>query len=286
VRYGGNTSCASLSADGHPPIILDMGTGLRAFGEELARGGVPCGVTCDMQTTGQVPVTDPAFIGFLLLTHLHWDHIQGLPFFGPLGDPESMLYVYGPRQEAGPLDEVFTGVMQPPYFPITPAMLAGNVRFCGAGNDDFPVGGAKVRSRWVRHTSPTLGYRVETEGISVAYLSDHGPGCSDDADDFVPADVLDLCDGVDVLIHDSQHTHSEYQTKKNWGHCTVDYAVHVARESGAQRLALFHHCPTHSDDDVDRILRYCQDLTDRIGGPEVFAAADGLTVELRSGITA
>ena len=134
-RYGGNTSCVALEVGGHDPVIFDMGTGLRPCGQALAADG--------------------PFHGSVLLTHLHWDHIQGLPFFGPISQPDAVLDVYGPAQEEGPLDAVFAGVMKPPYFPITPDELHGTVRFHGAGNDDFAINGAKVRSRWVRHTSPT-----------------------------------------------------------------------------------------------------------------------------------
>jgi phosphoribosyl 1,2-cyclic phosphodiesterase len=265
-RYGGNTSCVSLEADGHAPIIFDMGTGLRPCGQALA--------------------TDGPFHGTVLLTHLHWDHIQGLPFFGPMSHADALLDVYGPAQEEGPLDAVFTGVMRPPYFPITPDELHGTVRFHGAGNDDFAVNGAKVRSRWVRHTSPTLGFRVDMEGHSVAYISDHGPGCSDDPDDFVPHDVLDLADGVDVLIHDSQHTCEEFEGKRHFGHSSVDYAVHVAREAGARRLVLFHHCPTHSDDNVDLMHLYAGALAERVAGNlEVLAAREGLALELHHALT-
>jgi ribonuclease BN (tRNA processing enzyme) len=134
-----------------------------------------------------------------------------------------------------------------------------------------------VRTRWVRHTDPTIGFRVEIEGVSVAYLSDHGPGTvPDDPDDYIPQDVLDLCDGVDLLIHDAQHTTDEYEIKRSWGHCTINYAIHVAREAGARQLALFHHCPSHGDDKVDEILRDARDLVARVGGPDVFAAADGM----------
>jgi phosphoribosyl 1,2-cyclic phosphodiesterase len=273
-RYGGNTSCVSLEVEGHAPVVFDMGTGMRPYGEQLV--GFP---TSGPEARGHGPGQGP-FEGTVLLTHLHWDHIQGLPFFAPLGDSEATLDVYGPRQEEGPLTDVFTGVMRPPYFPIRPDQLGGAVRFHDAGHDDFAVNGAKVRSRWVRHTSPTLGFRVEVEGTSVAYLSDHGPGCSDDPDDYVPPDVLDLCDGVDLVIHDSQHTSEEYESRRHYGHCTVDYAVHVAREAGARRLMLFHHCPTHSDDDVDLILVHARDLAARVGLPGVLAATEGLTVEL------
>ena len=261
-RYGGNTSCASLEVDGHDPIIFDMGTGLRPCGEKLA---------------GDAP-----FHGTVLLSHLHWDHIQGLPFFAPMSKPDSVLDVYGPAQEAGPLDAVFAGVMSQPYFPITPDELHGTVRFHGAGTDDFAVNGAKVRSRWVRHTSPTIGFRVEVEGLSVAYVSDHGPGCSDDRDDFVPDDILELADGVDLLIHDAQHTCEEFDNKRHFGHSTIDYAVHVAHEAGAQRLALFHHCPSHSDDQVDLMHLYAGAQAERVtDNLEVLAAREGLVVELQ-----
>jgi phosphoribosyl 1,2-cyclic phosphodiesterase len=259
-RYGGNTSCVEIASEGHDPVILDLGTGLRSYGDELAQQGRLQG-----------------YHAHVLLTHLHWDHIQGIPFFAPLAAGGGTCEVYGPVQEAGPLDVVFRGVMSPPYFPITPEQMNGVVTFQGVDADDFALNGVKVRSRWVRHTDPTLGFRVEVEGVSVAYLSDHGPGTvPDDPDDYVPRDVLELCDGVDLLIHDAQHTTSEYEMKRNWGHCTIEYAIHVARESGAKQLALFHHCPSHGDDKVDEIMRDARDLVARIGGPDVFAAADGM----------
>jgi phosphoribosyl 1,2-cyclic phosphodiesterase len=263
-RYGGNTSCVSVESDGHDPVIFDMGTGLRPYGDELMGGGPP-----------------ERFHGTVLLSHLHWDHIQGLPFFGPMSCADSTLDIFGPRQEDGPLDEVFAGVMCQPYFPITPDELHGTARFFGVDDDHFPVNGAKVRSRWIRHTSPTVGYRLDLEGFSVAYVSDHGPGCSDDPDNFVPSGVLELADGADLLIHDAQHTCEEFEAKRHFGHSSVEYALHVAREAGARRLALFHHCPSHSDDDVDRMHRYTCDLADRGSADiDVYAAAEGLVVEL------
>ena len=141
------------------------------------------------------------------------------------------------------------------------------------------MNGAKVRSRWVRHTDPTLGFRLELEGTSVAYLSDHGPGCvPGDADDFVPTGVLELCDGVDVLMHDAQHTSAEYETKRHFGHSTIEYAVHVAQEAGARTLVLFHHCPTHGDNDVDAMLAHARDLASKGSALEVLAAHEGLVL--------
>ncbi|HEX6311185.1 MAG TPA: MBL fold metallo-hydrolase [Acidimicrobiia bacterium] len=276
-RYGGNTSCVSVEVDGHNPVIFDMGTGLRPYGEELV----------GFATSGPEGRADPCnpFHGTVLLTHLHWDHIQGLPFFAPVGNPDATLDVYGPAQEEGPLADVFTGVMRPPYFPIRPAQLQGTVRFHEAADDDFAVNGAKVRSRWVRHTSPTLGFRVDVEGVSVAYLSDHATGCTDDPADYVPPAVLELCDGADLVIHDSQHTCEEYESKWFYGHCTVDYAVHVAREAGARNLMLFHHCPSHADDDIDLMLVHARELAGRVaGGLEVMAAHEGLCIELHQSV--
>lgn len=269
-RYGGNTSCVVIEAaepGDHDPIVLDLGTGLRSFGDDFTAAG-----------------RGPGFRGSALLTHLHWDHIAGLPFFVPLQSVGSTLEVFGPRQVEGPLRDVFSGVMRPPYFPIRPEGLLGAVRFHDVGDDDFPVDTAKVRTRWVRHTDPALGFRIDWQGTSIAYIPDHGPGCVlDDADDYVPRDVLDLCDGVDLLIHDSQHTADEYNVKRHFGHSTVDYAVHVAREAGARRLMMFHHCPTHSDDDLDDLFTYASDLAARLGAPEVLVAHEGLRVDLVNG---
>jgi phosphoribosyl 1,2-cyclic phosphodiesterase len=263
ARFGGQSSCVALESENAPPIIFDLGTGLRPYSRR----------------------SDGEFHGTALLSHLHWDHVQGLPFFTPLHCPGSSLDIFGPRQPEAPLGEVFAQMMRPPFFPITPSQLTGDVRFHGTGEDDFPVGQAKVRSRWVRHVGPTLGFRVDLNGVSVAYIPDHGPGCHPDhADDYIPHEILELCDGVDVLIHDAQHTNAEYEPKRHWGHCTVDYAVHVARESGARRLVLFHHDPTHSDDDLVAIERAASDYAAQIGAPEVTAGYEGLEIELSAAL--
>jgi phosphoribosyl 1,2-cyclic phosphodiesterase len=189
--------------------------------------------------------------------------------------------VHGPRQDGAPLGEVFAQMMRPPFFPILPDQLAGEVRFHDTGDDDFPIGHAKVRSRWVRHVGPTLGFRVELNGVSVAYVPDHGPGCKPEhPDDYIPSEMLELCDGVDLLIHDAQHTKPEYESKRHWGHCTIEYAVHVARESGARRLALFHHDPAHDDNTLEEIERGAIEYAARIGAPGVIAAYEGLVLDL------
>jgi len=272
-RYGGNTSCVALEAPGHQPIVFDLGTGLRAYGDA---------VTARTAAELEANRFHSPYLATALLTHLHWDHIIGLPFFTPAFRPDARVDIHGPAQPDG-LAATFAGVMSPPYFPITPDEMGGAVTFLDTSTDDFAVNGAKVRSRWVRHTDPTLGYRVELEGASVTYISDHGQGCSPGhPDEFVPDDVLDLCDGTDLLIHDAQHTAPEFEVKRHFGHCTIDYAVRVAAQAGARRLALFHHCPTHSDDDIDRMLASARDVSAKIGGPEIVAAREGMRLSVGS----
>jgi phosphoribosyl 1,2-cyclic phosphodiesterase len=262
ARYGGNTSCVALEREGEQPIVFDLGTGLRNYGTQLIE---------EERAQG--------FQGTMLLSHLHWDHVQGLPFFVPLHIPGNVVDIYGPRQQDGPLGEVFEGMMRPPYFPIRPDQLEGAVIFQDAGDDDFAVHDAKVRSRWIRHVGPTLGYRVDWHGVTVAYLSDHGQGCGvGQSDDFIPDEVLELCDGVDLLIHDAQHTPAEFEMKRHWGHCTVDYALHVAKESGAHTVALFHHDPAHGDDEVDALELQAKERSAATDGAEVVAAAEGMVL--------
>jgi len=260
ARYGGHSSCVTVEAPDQAPIILDLGTGVRALGAQM--GAV------ELHST-------------VLLTHLHWDHVQGLPFFAPMHNPATTLDVHGPRQAEGDLGEVFAQMMRPPFFPIRPDGLAGTVRFHDTGDDDFPVGLAKVRSRWVRHVGPTLGYRVDWNGIAIAYIPDHGPGCCpDDPDDHVPQEILELCDGVDILIHDAQHTMAEYGPKRHWGHSTIDYAILVAREAGARKLALFHHDPAHHDEELDRIAVEAAETSAACGSAEVVVAREGLVLDV------
>jgi phosphoribosyl 1,2-cyclic phosphodiesterase len=171
---------------------------------------------------------------------------------------------------------VFGDFMRPPYFPVHFSELRGAIRFHDVLDDDIAIGNAKVRVRPVPHCGPTVGYRIEWNGASVAYLSDHQAPLSLDS---VADSVLELCDGVDLLIHDAQYTREEFAEKSHWGHCTVDYAVLVAKEARAKQLALFHHDPSHDDAFVDRLLdtAACLGAMARI---EVIAASEGLQLQL------
>lgn len=257
ARYGGNTACVTVERPGEPPIILDLGTGLRAFGLQHR---------------------DEPFVGVAFLTHLHWDHVQGLPFFTPVLRPGGRLQVHGPRPEQhGTLADAFGGLMTPPYFPVTVEQLHGEISFVDLDDGDVvEVGSARVTARTVPHTGRTLGYRIDWGDVSVAYVSDHQQPMDGSFD--VDDGVLDLCDGVDLLVHDAQYTVEEFAEKPHWGHCTIEYAVHVAGKAAVGTLALFHHDPTHGDEWLDCLLGAARELAG--ADLDVVAAAEGTTVSL------
>lgn len=255
-RYGGNTACVALTTESEPPIVFDLGTGLRVFGESQ-------------------PI-DGSFRGAALVTHTHWDHVQGLPFFPPADRVGARLDVYGPAQDGTPLAEVFDGFMRPPYFPVRFSDLRGDIRFHDVYDEDLCIGNAKVRVRPVPHTGPTVGYRVQWAGGTVSYVSDHQapPDLQGIADS-----VLELVEGSDVLIHDAQYTPAEFEEKAHWGHCTIGYAIDLARQAGVGRLILFHHDPSHDDDVMDRLVDEARRLSGR-AGPEIIGAYEGLELTL------
>lgn len=258
AKYGGNTSCVAVRAPGEDPLFFDLGTGARYFGAELARHGT--------------------FHGSCLLSHLHWDHTQGLPFFSPLLREGSTLDVYAPAQDDGrAVAEIMATVIRPPMFPVTIDQLPGAVRFHDTIDSEFEIGGYKVIARTVPHVGPTLGYRVEWGGRSVAYLSDHQQ--PHDSSFSVSENARELANGVDLLIHDAQYTPSEFAMKSTWGHCTMDYALWVAEHCGVGKLALYHHDPTRTDDALDEVGR-CAEAAARGRGFEAFAAYEGLTVDV------
>jgi ribonuclease BN (tRNA processing enzyme) len=221
--------------------------------------------------------TDAPFDGICLLTHLHWDHVQGLPFFGPILRPDAALELHAPMQPGGAdIGTVFSEIWRPPAFPIGIDDLPVEIDFHAHDDDEFSIGDVSVMSRWVPHVGPTLGYRLEWEGHSVAYLSDHqqpGVGVFE-----TTQGVRDLCTGADVLIHDAQYTREEFAVKSDWGHCTLDYAAWLARECGVGTLALFHHDPSHDDRTIDWLR---DDLVARCDdGIKIIAAYEGLTLDL------
>lgn len=258
-RYGGNTSCVAIDLPGCEPIVLDLGTGLRFWGDALPQDGT--------------------FRGHALVTHLHWDHVQGLPFFVPVLRPGARLDIYGPPQDDGlSLAEAFAEFMRPPYFPVRVTDLPGEFGFHTLGEGTFEIGGATVTVGRVPHIGPTNGYRIEGGGVSVVYVSDH----QQPHDGGLEPDprVVELCAGADLLIHDAQFTPAEFADKSDWGHCTIEFALHLAQRAGVRRLALFHHDPAHSDALLDELLAEARGHRFATGLEEVLAAHEGLTLSL------
>ncbi len=257
ARYGGNTSCVALQVPGERPILCDLGTGLRYFG----------------QTLGAEP-----FVGTALVSHLHWDHIQGLPFFTPALRPGARLDIVGPAQDAedgaGSLGEAMAQSLAPPLFPVHLTDLPCTIGFREISNGCLSVGSATVTVFPVDHVGPTNGYRIDCGDASVAYISDFQQPLDGSLE--VSPDVAKVCHGVDVLIHDAQYDPGEFAAKSTWGHCTVEYAVEVAKAAAANRLILFHHDPSHDDRWIDGAAAFAED---RAGGAcDVIAASEGLTL--------
>lgn len=259
-RYGGNTSCVSVDIGSESPIIFDLGTGLRYLSVNEDESAAP-----------------QKFVGTCLLTHLHWDHLQGLPFFKSLLNPDTVMDIYGPRQPDGvSLGDAFVTKICPPTFPICINEFAATINFHEVGDDDFMIGETQVMSRFVPHTGPTLGFRITANNTSVTYLSDHQQPVGDFA---LTTGARRLCENTDLLIHDSQFTPAEFATKSNWGHSTLEFAMWVAETTSAKRLALFHHDPSRTDEALDVIASRLAGIGQNRGF-QVFAAADEMSVKV------
>jgi phosphoribosyl 1,2-cyclic phosphodiesterase len=256
LRYGGDTSCVALAHDGDAPsLILDAGTGLRRYGALFP---------------------EQPFHGALLLGHLHLDHTQGLGFFGAAD--KGSVEVYLPAQ--GDAREMVSRMISPPFFPLAPDELRGDWSYHSLEAGEHAIGGWTVLALDIPHGGGrTFGYRISDGSATVAYLSDHSPVQLGDGPDglgeYHPA-ALELADGVDLLIHDAQHLASEFPAKAFLGHSAVDYAHGLAEKAGAAQLALFHHDPSRSDDEIDAIVAELDDG----GSLQVFAAYEGQSVDL------
>ncbi|HLU67197.1 MAG TPA: MBL fold metallo-hydrolase [Kofleriaceae bacterium] len=259
------------------PIIIDAGTGIRHLGKELAH-----------REFGEGRGT-----AHLLISHTHWDHIQGLPFFSPLYTRGNHLHVYARKRDTH-LRAVFASQTEGPYFPVSLDELRADVSFHELGDSQrFDIGPARVRCTRLNHPWIALAYRIDAGGRSVVYASDTAPFTDILFEhEFIanppapgePIDpgkaallsamrrsLVDMCRGADLLIYDTQFTPEEYRAKPHWGHSTPDDAIAIAREAEVGTLALYHHAPARSDDELDEILtRYRAALS---GQPLALVAA-------------
>lgn len=251
LGYGGNTSCVEIAADNGARFIVDAGTGLRDLGLAI-------------QSSGTKPETIR-----LLLTHFHGDHVQGLPFFMPLYDPEQRIGFYSgvPPLE---LKSALEGIMARPYFPVQLADLPGRREYCQINSGGEEIEGVRVKAFRLNHPQGAWGFRLERGPASVVHAFDYEHG-SDEHE----RNLVEHCRDAGLLIYDAQYTPEEYPERQGWGHSTWAEAVRIARMAGVQRLMLFHHDPSHDDAAIDEILAQA-----RLEFPNLQAAREGMVVEV------
>jgi phosphoribosyl 1,2-cyclic phosphodiesterase len=253
ARYGGNTPCVEIRC-GDDRLIFDLGTGVRALGEHNA--GAP-------------------LQAHVFITHYHYDHLQGLPFFTPMFDPKSRLTILGPTRNGRTVKDVIVGQMQQPYFPVTAEMVFRaqlDYRAIAEG-DKVQIQDAVVTALEVNHPGGNLAYRVDYKGKSVVFATDHEHGQRDEH-------LEEFSRGADIILYDAMYSEDEYRgrgssPKIGWGHSTWESAVLLADKAKAKRLVLFHHDPTRSDADLDAMLKQV-----RKHRPEATAAKEGEQIEL------
>ena len=279
VRYGGNTSCVDVRADGEI-IVLDAGTGIRLLGLALDKEFGPR----SMKLT-------------LLISHTHWDHIQGLPFFTPAYNQNNLIRVLGYEGVRAGLAKILASQMEPPFFPVSLRELPSHLAIEELKEMDFHVGKVEVRSKFANHPGICAGYRLFTSSGSIAYFPDNEPyeplklhlasraGISEEeALDFATAErakMVEFLQGCDLAIMDTQYTDEEYTKHIGWGHSSLSSVVSLGLDSNVGKLVLFHHDPNHDDEMIDKMVEHARALVAKSGKPlEVEAAREGAEILL------
>ena len=270
IHFGGNTSCVEMVTNSGHRLIFDCGTGARLLGEHL-------------MANAQKPIS-----ATILLSHTHWDHIQGFPFFAPLFVPGNQFTIYAPEDCHHSLADVLAGQMEYTYFPVELNQLGAAITYRDLTEGSYDIDGIRIRTQYMNHPAIAVGYRIEADDTSVLYLCDHEPYSTilwpEDGERGQIESILDVNDrrhalfmaGGDVLIHDSQYTPEEYPSKKNWGHSTYDYVVQMAAAAGVGKLFLTHHDPTHDDAFLTEIELRAQKIAQQANSKmEVACACEG-----------
>lgn len=269
-RFGGNTSCVEVQTNAGAHLIFDCGTGARLLGTRWLEGG------------------QKAVSANIFLSHTHWDHIQGFPFFAPLFVPGNRFMVCGPQGCHKSLPDVLSGQMEYTYFPVELGQLGAKIEYQDLVEGPNDVGGVKVSAQFLNHPATTLGYKVEADGVSLLYLCDHEPFWEPlwrtDAEPGGMDSILHggdrrhaaFMENADVVIHDAQYTPEEYPAKRNWGHSTYSYVTKIAAAAGVKRLFLTHHDPTHDDDFLCNVEELSRSIARQLNSPlQVSCAYEG-----------
>jgi len=273
VRYGGNTLCHEIRTARGTIVIIDCGTGLHGLGLKLLQGG------------------GSGLAGHVLISHTHWDHIQGVPFFAPFFVPGNKWDIYGPKGLNQSLRETLAGQMQHTYFPITPDEFGAAIRYHDLLEGTFEIDDVKVTTQYINHPALTLGYRLEADGATVVYCCDHEPYSRDVAEghrEYFGRDQqhADFIEGADLLIHDAQYTAAEYPSKAGWGHSSTEFVVKLAQHARVKHVVLTHHDPLRTDEALDSIVEKAREgLKAHHSTVLVSAATEGEVIEVKSSDT-
>lgn len=269
IRYGGNTPCVEVrTADGWL-IMLDAGTGARELGRSLIQRA-----------------NGAAIRGDIFLTHAHWDHIQGLPFFGPIFQRGNHFTIWGSESVESSIARVVRDQMSPVVFPVSFEEVAATVDFRGVSEQPCHANGYEVRAFRVRHPGGALGYRFANgtgSSHALVYISDNelNPTTPYESPASWRRELVEFVAGARMLVHDTMYTVEEYDHHRGWGHSTHEDAVELALDAGVEQLVCFHHKPERTDDEVDQRVEACRALVKRRGGKlEILAAAEGLTLHI------
>ena len=267
AKYGGNTACVAVSGGMDQLVILDAGSGIRPLGQELSR------------------LTPGAMALDILLTHTHWDHIQGLPFFQPLNSRGNTVRIYGSAQAGVPLEDILDRQMDPVVFPVPLKALTADLRITEVSGGRVEIDGFLVEAVRLRHPGTTLGYKLVPVkgGRTMAYLTDNelGSGGNYDVGPHWRRDLVRFLGGVDTLIHDGMYSEAMIEARAGWGHSTPEQAIDLAREADCRHLVLFHHEPEHDDTTIEALLAGARRYAAvRVPGLTVDAAMEGMTLTL------
>jgi len=256
MRYGGNTSCVEVRV-GEQLYIFDCGTGFRVLGQQLQ----------DEFGEKKLPLSAHVFV-----SHFHWDHIQGIPFFRPLYERADSQFLFHCSSRTRSLKQVMDEQMASPYFPVNLSQMRAQQKFYDIDSGGLTLDdGVQIQTSWLNHPQGCMGFRMETKDGVVVYATDNEPG-----DAAFDKSVRKLAEGADVLIYDAQYLPEEYAAeKRGWGHSHWREAVNVVMESGAKELVLFHHDPDHSDRVIDEIVDHARNYY-----PKVRAAAEGMEIRI------
>lgn len=263
LRYGGNTSCVEIRSNANDLLILDAGTGLHGLSQKLL--------------SEQKPLKTAS----ILISHTHWDHIQGLPFFIPFFNPNIEWNIFGPPTLSQDLESILSGQMQKTYFPITQELFNAKINYHNIKEGGFTIGDIYIKTQYLNHPGVTMGYRIEVDGHTIVYSTDHEPhDCRlahggeiiKGSEDELHARFLD---NADYVIHDAQYVANEYERHRGWGHSTMEYVVDLAHHADVKNLILFHHDPLRSDPEIDQIVDLSRSRLDgKAGKMNIWGAAE------------